>query len=79
MSNCSYNNDWEAMAKRFNVPTEKLYEMQMSFEEEILVNDKTEKIIEELKQQEEFAEDKDLTYDEMLEKYPESLPSYEIL
>ena len=74
-----YGNDWVAMAKRFNVPTEKLYEMQMSFEEEILVNDITEKIIEDLKQQEDFAEDKDLTYDEMLEKYPETLPSYEIL
>ena len=79
MNSEAYTNDWNAMAERFNVPVQKLLDMQMSFKEEILVNDITEKLIEDLKQQEEFAEDKDLTYDEMLEKYPESLPSYEIL
>lgn len=79
MSKCAYVNDWEAMAERFNVPLQRLLDMQMSFKEEILVNDKTEEIIEDFKKQEEFAEDKDLDYDEMLEKYPEYLPSYEIL
>jgi len=77
MSNCSYNNDWEAMAKRFNVPVKRLLKMQMSFEEEILVNDITDRLIEDFKKEDE--EDKDLDYLEMLEKYPEYLPSYEIL
>ena len=38
-----YENDWDAMAERFNVPLKKLLDMQMSFEEEILVKDVTEK------------------------------------
>lgn len=79
MYKCAYENDWDAMAERFSVPVKRLYDMQMSFKEEILVNDRTEELIKEWKQQEEFAEDKDLDYLEMLEKYPEYLPSYEIL
>jgi|TARA_S200002703_G_scaffold146535_1_gene141650 hypothetical protein len=79
MDKCTYGNDWDAMAERFNVPVKKLYEMKMSFKEEILINDITEEIIKQFKQEEEFAEDKDLDYYEMLEKYPEYLPSYEIL
>ena len=72
-----YENDWDAMAERFNVPLKKLLDMQMSFEEEILVKDVTEKIIEDFQREDE--EDRELDYSEMLEKYPEYLPSYEIL
>ena len=77
MSNEKYTKDWEAMAETFNVPVKRLLEMQMSFEDEILVKDITDKLIEDFKQEDE--EDKDLDYSEMLEKYPEYLPSYEIL
>jgi hypothetical protein len=77
MNNNAYGNDWDAMAERFNVPSERLYKMQMDFKEEILVNDVTDKLIEQFKS--ENAADKDLDYFEMLDKYPESLPSYEIL
>lgn len=72
-----YENEWDAMAERFNVPLKKLLDMQMSFEEEILVKDVTEKIIEDFQREDE--EDRKLDYSEMLEKYPEYLPSYEIL
>ena len=77
MNSEAYTNDWNAMAERFNVPLKKLLDMQMSFEEEILVKDVTEKIIEDFQREDE--EDRELDYSEMLEKYPEYLPSYEIL
>jgi hypothetical protein len=77
MNNEKYTKDWDAMAERFNVPVQRLLDMQMSFKEEILVTDITEKIIEDFQREDE--EDRGLDYYEMLEKYPEYLPSYEIL
>ena len=68
MSNEKYTKDWEAMAETFNVPVKRLLEMQMSFEEEILVKDITDKLIEDFKQEDE--EDKDLDYSCLLYTSP---------